>query len=56
MMNKKSIYALAALAMLCTVSCVEDPVPSFGLDRDSIEVGAEGGAVPFRLELSLIHI
>ena len=50
MMNKKSIYALAALAMLCTVSCVEDPVPSFGLDRDSIEVGAEGGNVPFRLE------
>ena len=52
MMNKNSIYAFAALALLCSsaISCVEDPVPSFGVDRDSIEVGAEGGNVPFRLE------
>ena len=52
MMNKNSIYGFAALALLglASVSCVEDPVPSFGLDRDSIEVGAEGGNVPFRLE------
>ena len=51
-MNKNSIYAFAALALLCSsaISCVEDPVPSFGVDRDSIEVGAEGGNVPFRLE------
>ena len=52
MMNKNSIYSFAALALLCSsaISCVEDPVPSFGVDRDSIEVGAEGGNVPFRLE------
>lgn len=52
MMNKNSIYAFASLVLLCStaISCVEDPVPSFGLDRDSIEVGAEGGNVPFRLE------
>ena len=52
MMNKNSIYSFAALALLCgsAISCVEDPVPSFGVDRDSIEVGAEGGNVPFRLE------
>ena len=52
MMNKNSIYGFAALALLglASVSCVEDPVPSFGLDRDSIEVDAVGGAVPFRLE------
>lgn len=52
MMNKNSIYAFVALALLCSsaISCVEDPVPSFGVDRDSIEVGAEGGNVPFRLE------
>ena len=52
MMNKNSIYAFAALALLCSsaISCVEDPVPSFGVDRDSIDVGAEGGNVPFRLE------
>ena len=52
MMNKNSIYSFAALALLCSsaISCVEDPVPSFGVDRDSIEVGAEGGKVPFRLE------
>ena len=51
-MNKNSIYSFAALALLCSsaISCVEDPVPSFGVDRDSIEVGAEGGNVPFRLE------
>ena len=52
MMNKNSIYSFAALALLCSsaISCVEDPVPSFGVDRDSIEVGAEGGNVPFRLD------
>ena len=52
MMNKNSIYSFAALALLCSsaISCVEDPVPSFGVDRDSIDVGAEGGNVPFRLE------
>ena len=52
MMNKNSIYSFAALVLLCSsaISCVEDPVPSFGVDRDSIEVGAEGGKVPFRLE------
>ena len=52
MMNKNSIYSFAALALLCSsaISCVEDPVPSFGVDRDSIEVGAEGGNEPFRLE------
>lgn len=52
MMNKNSIYSFAALVLLCSsaISCVEDPVPSFGVDRDSIEVGAEGGNVPFRLE------
>ena len=52
MMNKNSIYGFAALALLglASVSCVEDPVPSFGLDRNSIEVDAVGGAVPFRLE------
>ena len=52
MMNKNSIYSFAALALLCSsaISCVEDPLPSFGVDRDSIEVGAEGGNVPFRLE------
>ena len=52
MMNKNSIYSFAALALLCSsaISCVEDHVPSFGVDRDSIEVGAEGGNVPFRLE------
>lgn len=52
MMNKNSIYAFASLALLCSsvISCVEDPMPSFGVDRDSIEVGAEGGNVPFRLE------
>ena len=52
MMNKNSIYSFVALALLCSsaISCVEDPVPSFGVDRDSIEVGAEGGNVPFRLE------
>ncbi len=52
MIEYNRISALAALALLAAglVSCVDEAAPQFGTDKDTIEIGAVGGNVAFRLD------